>query len=167
MIDKDMFISNSRFDIKGKDNFVSIGCSGFINGLQITIEGDNNSIYIGDNIFILDKTKLIAVDGSTIRIGNGCMFSDNIDIRTTDNHAIIDRKTGKRINYEEDIEFGNNVWIGTRVNILKGVHLADGTIVGAGSVVTNDNPYPNTIIAGNPAKKIKENVDWKMERTIK
>lgn len=107
---------------------------------------------------------MIVVDGSYLKIGNGCMFSDGIDIRTTDNHSIIDMDTNKRVNYEEDITIGDNVWIGTRVNILKGVSLASGTIVGAGSLVTRNQEKANCIIAGNPAKIIRENVAWKMER---
>lgn len=152
------------FKIHGSNNTIFIGSSGFINGLSVSLEGDNNRLFIGDDIFILDNTKMIVVDGSELKIGNGCMFSELIDIRTTDNHSIIDTITNKRINYEESINIGDNVWIGTRVNILKGVDLASGTIVGAGSVVTRIQEKKNCVIAGNPAKQIKENVTWLMER---
>ena len=49
----------------------------------------------------------------------------------------------------------DKVWIGTRSIILKGVTVGEGAIVGAGSVVTKD-VQPWTVVAGNPAQKIKE-----------
>ena len=158
------FMSNSKLLIKGSNNRVEIGSDGFINGLVITVEGDNNKVYIGDKAFVLDDTRMIAVDGSTLHIGNECMFSDRIDIRTTDNHAIIDMDTSKRINFEENITIGDKVWIGTGVNILKGSLLPDGTIVGARSVVTKQFQCENTIVVGNPARVVKDNVRWTMER---
>lgn len=53
-----------------------------------------------------------------------------------------------------DVKIGNNVWIGGRVIILKGVTIGDNVVVGAGSIVTKDIPN-NAIVAGNPAKIIK------------
>ena len=158
------FMSNSKLLIKGSNNRVEIGSDGFINGLVITVEGDNNKVHIGDKVFVLDDTRMITVDGSTLHIGNECMFSDRIDIRTTDNHAIIDMDTSKRINFEENITIGDKVWIGTGVNILKGSLLPDGTIVGARSVVTKQFQCENTIVVGNPARVVKDNVRWTMER---
>ena len=49
----------------------------------------------------------------------------------------------------------NNCWIGAGAIILNGVTIGDGAIVGAGAVVTKDvEPY--TVVAGNPARKIKD-----------
>ena len=48
-----------------------------------------------------------------------------------------------------------NVWIGARSIILPGVTIQSDSIIGAGSVVTNDVPS-NSIFAGNPAKLIKK-----------
>ncbi|MGF6907130.1 CatB-related O-acetyltransferase [Fusobacterium sp. PH5-44] len=62
-----------------------------------------------------------------------------------------------------NIEIGNDVWIGYEAVILSGVHIGDGAIVGARSVVTKDVP-PYTIVAGVPAKEIKKRFD---DTTIK
>jgi acetyltransferase-like isoleucine patch superfamily enzyme len=53
----------------------------------------------------------------------------------------------------------DNVWIGCNVIILKGVTIGAGSIVAAGSIVTKNVPA-DSIVAGNPAKVIKENVKW-------
>lgn len=50
-------------------------------------------------------------------------------------------------------ELGNDVWVGTRVIFTPGVHVGDGAVIGAGSVVTKDVP-PYSVTAGNPAKHI-------------
>ena len=57
------------------------------------------------------------------------------------------------------ITIGNSVWIGAGATILKGVTIGDNAIIGAGAVVTKD-VKANTIVAGNPAKTIKENIHW-------
>lgn len=57
------------------------------------------------------------------------------------------------------ISIGNHVWIGTNAIILKGVDIGDGAVVAAGAVVTRSVP-PRCIVAGNPAKIVKENVEW-------
>ena len=57
-----------------------------------------------------------------------------------------------------DTVIGNDVWIGQNATILPGVHIADGAIIGASSVVGSDvEPY--TIVAGNPAKLIRKRFD--------
>lgn len=54
----------------------------------------------------------------------------------------------------EDIRIGSNVWIGSQTVILPGVEIGDGSVVGAGSVVTKDIP-PNSLALGNPALVIR------------
>ena len=57
-----------------------------------------------------------------------------------------------------DTIIGNDVWIGQNVTILPGVHIGDGAIIGLNSVVGSD-VAPYTIVAGNPAKKIRKRFD--------
>ena len=57
--------------------------------------------------------------------------------------------------FEDECVIGNDVWIGCNAVICRGVHIGDGAVIAAGSVVTKDvEPY--TIVAGVPAKKIKD-----------
>ena len=57
-----------------------------------------------------------------------------------------------------DIVVGNDVWIGQNAVILPGIHIGDGAIIGAESVVGSD-VAPYTIVAGNPASVIRQRFD--------
>ena len=60
--------------------------------------------------------------------------------------------------FKGDTVIGNDVWIGRQSVILPGVHVGDGAIIAANSVVTKDvKPY--TIVGGNPAKPIRKRFD--------
>ena len=91
------------------------------------------------------------------------MFSSEVVLRTGDSHSIINEE-GTRVNLAKDILIGNHVWIGHRVLINKGVKISDDSVVGTGSVVTNQFNQKGVCIAGNPARVIKENITWLSER---
>jgi virginiamycin A acetyltransferase len=60
--------------------------------------------------------------------------------------------------YKGDTVIGNDVWIGQNAVILPGVHIGDGAIIGANSIVGSDvDPY--TIVAGNPARPLRKRFD--------
>lgn len=162
-VSKDSFIENSSVTIHGCDNLIVIGKDVYINHLEIIIEGNNNSVFIGNGFFVCGNTRLYVVDGSSLRIGDQCMLSDNIEIRTTDNHGIYDLSSGERINEEKDINIGNHVWIGMGATVLKGVNIADGCIVGAKSLITHSIEQENCCVVGDN-RIIKHNVCWTMER---
>ena len=61
------------------------------------------------------------------------------------------------------ITIGNNVWIGCRAIILKGVTIGEGAVVAAGAVVTKD-VAPFMLVAGNPARVIREVKGWRNEK---
>jgi acetyltransferase-like isoleucine patch superfamily enzyme len=74
-------------------------------------------------------------------------------------HDFASRKHGGI--YEKKTCIGKNCFIGCGSIILPGVTIGDSVIVGAGSVVTKDVPS-NCIVAGNPARVIKENISTEM-----
>ena len=92
-----------------------------------------------------------------VYIGDYCAISDNVQILDSDFHPIT--YNGKTSTISKPVHIGNHVWIGRSAIILKGVTIGDGAIVGAGSVVTRDIPA-RCLVAGNPARVIKENVEW-------
>lgn len=91
-----------------------------------------------------------------ISIGKGTYISKQVYIRDSDNHDIEYEGYKK----SAPIIIGEHCWIGMRATILKGVTIGDGAIIAAGSLVNKDVPA-NSLVAGVPAKVIKENVKWK------
>jgi acetyltransferase-like isoleucine patch superfamily enzyme len=59
----------------------------------------------------------------------------------------------------EPIRIDDNAWIATGATVMGGVTVGAGAVVAAGSVVTADVPS-RVVVAGNPARVIKTDVDW-------
>lgn len=131
----------------------------------LTING-NFYMYCNSYIRVIKGGELILHEGfinenvqitcaSRVTIGKGCAIARDVIIRDYDAHTI--ESPGFEI--KKPINIGNHVWIGTRAMILKGVTIGDGAIIAAGSIVTKDVP-PYCVVAGIPAKVVKENVSW-------
>ena len=105
---------------------------------------------IGKNVFINSCCRF--QDNGGIEIGDKTMIGPNVTIVTV-NHEITPQT---RINATpKPVKIGKNVWIGADCTILPGVTIGENSVIGAGSVVTKNVP-DNVIVAGNPAKVIKE-----------
>jgi acetyltransferase-like isoleucine patch superfamily enzyme len=151
--------------------YLSIGSGSVING-RFVVETSNGKIKIGENTFIGGG---LFVSSEEIEIGNDVMFSWGCTVIDNNAHSL---KWQDRINDVKDWKRGidegvigkyknwdavekakvkicDKAWVGFNSIILKGVTIGEGAIVGAGSVVTKDVP-PFTIVAGNPAKVIKQ-----------
>ena len=153
----------SRLTINDYDNFY-IGESSSI-GDYTVIQIVNNDSKIKSRLLIGNRTYIgefqnIRASGGTIAIGDDCLISQHISIIAS-NHEI---RKGININKQSwnkrkiDVWIGNDVWIGQNATILPGVHIGDGAIIGANSVVREDvEPY--TVVIGNPAKVLRKRFD--------
>jgi acetyltransferase-like isoleucine patch superfamily enzyme len=89
--------------------------------------------------------------GSQITIGDNCMMASGVYITDADWHGIYDRAGfGRAL----PVRLSDNVWIGDRAMICKGVSIGENSIIGAGSIVVNPVPA-NAIAAGNPARVLR------------
>ena len=117
--------------------------------------GRGKTLKIGRSTF---KSNIKILSHDDITIGDNCIFGWECQIFSGDGHPIYQEES--IINKDVPVVIEDNVWVGSRALILKGVRVGKGSIVAAGAVVTKDVP-PNCIVAGNPAKVVKENISWK------
>ena len=101
---------------------------------------------------------MISSERKGIVIGGGGVFSFGIWIRTADPHILYDSNSHDRINPSKNVMIGDHVWLGQNALILKGSVIGSGSTIGAASVVSGKRIESNTIYAGNPVRKVKENV---------
>lgn len=142
---------NFRCNNKIKSNSI-----GVIQPCVFNISTPNSSILIGNNVGIsgstINATTRIRI-GNNVLIGSGCLISD------TDSHPIepaarFDNCDDKKATKKSPINIEDNVFIGARSIILKGVTIGKNSVIGAGSVVARDIPA-NSVAVGNPAKVVK------------
>ena len=153
-------IMNANIRIFGDNNKIILGDRNYFKNADLHIEDNNNIISFGNKNQIYGFTHIAAIEGKSITFGDGCLFSTDVIFRVGDSHSIISTETNKRINPSKSIHIGNRVWFGNKTTILKGVTIFDDSIVGTGAIVTSAISESNVILAGTPAKIVKENIKW-------
>lgn len=174
-----------RYVVKGKGNIVDVVNKNSRHDLCIIIRGDNNkvivktkrpffaTIYVGNPHFPSNNcTVFIDEDAScesciiklmehecAVTIGKDCMLSADIYFWATDGHMVYNDNS-EVINIGKSIEVGDHCWIGYETRILKNTKIPANSIVGMGSIVTKKFDKEHVVIAGNPAKIVKENINW-------
>lgn len=159
---------NSKIRIYGNDNKIIFGENVYVNNVCITVGFDespveNCVIKIGKNTNFNSGDFLVAENGSSIEIGENCMVSFEVEFNCSDTHSIMD-KDGNLINRGESIKIGNHVWISKESRIMKNTVVPDGCIVAQRSIITKKFETPNCVLAGNPARQVKEGVYWDKSR---
>lgn len=116
--------------------------------------GKRACLTIGTCCSIGDRTEIHCCDGATI--GSYVLISWDCNIIENNFHTTTDGSVKS-----SPITIGDRVWIGCRAIVLSGVTIGEGSVIGAGSVVTRDVP-PGTLAAGNPARVIRQIGPWQM-----
>jgi len=119
----------------------------FYPGVRIEVSADA-LVRIGNGTYLNRNTVLVAEQ--QIEIGRNCRISWDVVIMDSDLHPLPGGKISTAPVVIED-----DVWIGCRAIILKGVRIGRGSIIAAGAVVTKDVP-PYTVAGGVPARIIQE-----------
>lgn len=140
-------------------------------GTNFIFDPDGNfsfhNIYVGNDVNLGLRPILIAAL-SEIRIGNHVMFGPEVVIIGGNHNINVPGRFMSHVHEKSDnddlgVVIGDDVWIGTRSVILRGVNIGRGAVVGAGAVVTKSFP-PYGIVAGNPACIVK--FRWDVETII-
>ncbi|MDB8438117.1 acyltransferase [Turicibacter sanguinis] len=122
---------------------------------------------IGEEVYIWSPLQT-TIDESRpylLEIGNNVNITTGVRILTHGyDWSVLKSITGKVYGSAGKIKIGNNVFIGMNAIILKGVTIGDNVIIAAGSVVTHDIPN-DTVVAGNPAKKIYNIYEYEKKRS--
>lgn len=173
------FLATLHIIIGGSNCEVEIGANNFIFGdIAINMGSKNeNSHVINSKVIIGDNNRFSGWgngeitnvnSNSIIQIGNDCMFANGVMLYNTDGHPIYEYNQetqikGRCLNTVNPMKLtiGNHVWIGKDALILKNVNIPNDCIIGRSSVVATKNfTKEHCVIAGNPAKVVKENVTW-------
>jgi acetyltransferase-like isoleucine patch superfamily enzyme len=152
-----------RVSVRSEKNKLSVG-EGSIVEANLIFEREASEIAIGANTFV--GSSLIA-SASRIEIGDDVLISWGCTIVDHNSHSVawsernsdvknwyVGRKDWSHV-IIRPVVIGNKSWIGFNVCILKGIQIGEGAVIGAGSVITKD-VSAWTLVAGNPAKVIRE-----------
>ena len=131
---------------------ITIGHRVRIDGGTVPVEivSWDGPISIGDGTFVNYGTSISSHAGVTI--GRNCLIGNYALIMDGDYHDLHDRK---KEGSASPIVIEDDVWIGARAIVLKGVHIGRGAVVAAGALVTGDVPA-RTVVGSAPAQVIRE-----------
>jgi len=127
-----------------------IGQNSIIEPPFYCVYGQN--ISIGDHVFLNFLCTIL--DCNKVHIGNHVMIGPNVQIYTAA-HEILAEERIQGIEVARPIVIQDNVWIGGAAILLPGVSIGRNAVVGAGAVVSRNVPA-NTVVAGNPARVLRE-----------
>lgn len=128
-------------------------------GRRFEVAGADN-ITMGHDVYLGPGSTLLTTRAA-IQLGDYVMSGPNLTIITGDHRTdILDRpmmsiaETEKLPDNDQDVIIGNDVWLGSNVTILKGVHVADHCVIAAGAVVTKDVQPKYSVWGGVPARML-------------
>lgn len=121
---------------------------------------NNATFIIEENVSIGNINYVTYNSNSRCVIEKNCLFADYINLWNTDAHPIFDKSSGKIINKVKEMIIGEHSWIGMGASILKNSIVPKHSIVGWNAVYSGIKEKSYCAYAGNPAKCVKENVDW-------
>ena len=153
------FIAKGHF----RDSFLSIG-DRTICSAKIYFEREGAAVRVGSRS-VLGRSAILSAQ--EVIVGDDVLIASNVTISDHDSHSVFwrERRSDTTDWYEgrknwQHVKIGpvvieDKVWIGMGAIVLEGVRIGEGSVVGAGSVVTKNVPR-YSLVAGNPAKVIRK-----------
>ena len=145
--------------IKGTGHHVEIGRNCILNRMTLVLQSTGCGVKIGSLTTSASVNIDLGEPNLSLRIGDDCMISHRVEIMCGDAHSLDDVATGERLNYPDNVEIGDHVWLAAESAILKGAIIGDHSTIGFRSVVTNQIPS-NSLAVGIPARMIRTGVTW-------
>lgn len=154
-------ISNFRCTMVGSDSKIVIGKNFTCRKFNVRTYSES-SVIVGDNAHFVDvKIYATGAKKQCVEIGKNSLMSFNVYIKTSDGHTLYDEKTMNVLNKSSGkIIIGDHVWICPNVSILKDARIADNCVVGSMSLINKQFDEKGSLIAGIPAKVIKNGINW-------
>lgn len=145
------------------DMWVNEGLS-ILNGAELGARSVGAVCKIGKGVTAESLTLLNYHSGSEVRIGDECMIGSRVMVMNSDTHPIYSLDTGEIINRpQRSLVIGNHVWLGMYAMIMKGAVVPDGCVVGSNATVARPFEESNVILAGCPARIVRQNVRWETQ----
>ena len=178
-------LHGARIEVRGNGNQIRIHPSCKLVNVSFRLLGDNLRAELGERVKFsqwgelllmgqdaeiriehhttVESARFIAHGGTSLEVGPDCMFAYDVEVRTSDEHSILDAESGVRLNPDQSVRIGEHVWFGARSVVVKGVSIGDNSVIATGSIVSRDIGS-GVVAAGIPAKEIRHGVNWDRRR---
>ncbi|MBT8469327.1 MAG: acyltransferase [Deltaproteobacteria bacterium] len=178
-------LHGTRIEIRGNHNVIRFHPTCKLVNVSFQLLGDDLRVELGERVKIsrwgefllmgrdaeirlghhttVESARFVAHGGTTLEVGPDCMFAYDVEVRTSDEHSILDAQSGERINPDASVRIGEHVWFGARSVVLKGVRIGNDSVIATGSIVSRD--LGAAVVAGGiPAEEIRDGVTWDRRR---
>lgn len=143
----------STLRVDGSLTFCGRAYLGYGTNISVSSSG---KLVLGDNFRVSTSSSIVC--HKRIEIGREVLISWDVLIMDSDLHRIYNADL-ERINREEKVVIGDNVWVGARCLILKGTIISNGCVLAAGNVFSNSKEgITNSVLTGN--RIVRENISW-------
>jgi acetyltransferase-like isoleucine patch superfamily enzyme len=149
----------------GDDATVFIGPDTYLSFAELYCGADSSIVLVGGAV-ATSRAVVDARNGGSVFADHDQLWAAGVYVATDDMHRLEDLRTGERLNpYGAQIRIGRHVWLCREAIVSGHAEIGDGSVVATRSLVRGQKVPPNTVVAGTPARVIREGVTWRGEDT--